>query len=134
MESQSSDESDSSPSPETPTLTYSPSSTDCSSGDRTIQMSTIEDSMFPNANGSQPWLDYPESRCTVEHVASGFATSKHLLYRSTHEFAVDVTSKRSQSISVAIVDSDLSAFGAFGGDGMCPVDSRYVSLGTIAAH
>ena len=97
-------------------------------------MSTIEDGMFPNANGLQPWLDYPELRCAVEHGASALATSKHLLYRSTHEFAVDITSKRSQSISVAIVDSDLSAFGAFGGDGMCPVDSRYASLAAITAH
>jgi len=128
VESQSSDESESSPSPETPTLTYSPSSTDCSSGDRTIQMSTIEDSMFPNANGSQPWLDYSESRCTLVPAfdgASGFPSSEHLLYRSAHGFAVDVTSKHSQSVSIAIVDSALSAFGG---------DNRYVSLEGITAH
>jgi hypothetical protein len=49
VESQFSNESDSSLSPETPTLTDSPSSTD-SSGDRTIQMSTIEDKQFLNSN------------------------------------------------------------------------------------
>jgi hypothetical protein len=37
----------SSPSPPTPSLTYSPSSTESSSGDRTIQMSTFSDDSMP---------------------------------------------------------------------------------------
>lgn len=125
MDSRFSDESDSSPSPDTPPLTYSPSSTDCSSGDRTIQMSTIEDCMFPNANGSQAWLEYPESKC-----ASTFALGEDLVYRSTHGFAVKETIKHSQPLSVAIVDSEPGPFGHY----MWPVDGQYVPIGTTTTH
>ncbi|KDR76052.1 hypothetical protein GALMADRAFT_139808 [Galerina marginata CBS 339.88] len=59
------------PSPETPDLTYSPSSTESSSGDSTIQMSTLEANMFPLANASQLWLEqvdrtrFPLRSCQV---------------------------------------------------------------------
>ncbi|KAF8813782.1 hypothetical protein BYT27DRAFT_7250669 [Phlegmacium glaucopus] len=46
-----------SPSPETPGLTYSPSTTDSSSETRTVQMTMFEDNVFPSGNPSQPWLD-----------------------------------------------------------------------------
>jgi hypothetical protein len=128
MASQFSDESDSSPSPETPPLTYSPSSTDCSSGDRTIQMSTMEDCMFPNANGSQAWLDCPESGYTS---ISTFAISEDLLYRSTHSFSVEKTSKHSQQAPVAIVDSEL---GPFQEHYIWPVGGQYVSIETTPIH
>jgi len=131
MESQSSDEGDSSPSPETPTLTYSPSSTDCSSGDRTIQMSTIEDGMFPNPNGSQPWSDYSGSRCTIVPAcngSSGFATSEHLLYCAPHALAFDVMSKHLQLVSIAIVNLNLNAFG---GTPWCRFSSRLSSLSLV---
>ncbi|KAF9469900.1 hypothetical protein BDZ94DRAFT_39116 [Collybia nuda] len=57
-----------SPSPDTPGLTYSPSSTESSSGDHTIQMTTfLDDPMLPyNPNigvvGTEawPWLDHPD--------------------------------------------------------------------------
>jgi hypothetical protein len=59
----------SSPNPPTPGLSYSPSSTESSSGDRTIQMSTfLDDSMSSFSSGYReilnsamcPWLDNPE--------------------------------------------------------------------------
>ncbi|CAA7261674.1 unnamed protein product [Cyclocybe aegerita] len=46
----------STPSPDTPLLTYSPSSTD-SAGDRTVQMTSFEDGTFPACPSSQSWLD-----------------------------------------------------------------------------
>lgn len=56
-----------SPSPETPPLTYSPSTTDCSSETRTVQM-MFEDNVFPAGNLSQPWLgasDYPACQTNI---------------------------------------------------------------------
>jgi len=59
----------SSPNPPTPGLSYSPSSTESSSGDRTIQMSTFLDDSMTSFNSSHrgypnsamcPWLDNPD--------------------------------------------------------------------------
>lgn len=61
----------SSPSPSTPGLSYSPSSTESSSGDRTIQMSTFLDESMTPFNSSYrgvlnsamcPWLDHPDGK------------------------------------------------------------------------
>lgn len=46
-----------SPSPETPGLTYSPSTTDCSSETRTVQMTLFEDNVFPSGKFTQAWLE-----------------------------------------------------------------------------
>jgi PHO85 cyclin-5 len=60
-----------SPSPPTPGLSYSPSSTESSSGDRTIQMSTFLDESMTPFNSSYrgilnsamcPWLDNPDGK------------------------------------------------------------------------
>lgn len=71
--------------------------------------------MFPNANDSQAWSDYPELRSTS---LSTFAIGEELLYRSTHGLSVEKTSKHLWPASVAIVDSEL---GPFGGHCMWPV-------------
>jgi hypothetical protein len=73
-----------------------------SSGDRTIQMSTTEDNIFPNSHISQMYLDYSDSKSTFG-----------IRYCSVHGFAVDATSKHSKSMPIAIVDSELT--------GICPV-------------
>ena len=70
-----------SPSPETPGLTYSPSSTESSSGDGTIQMSASFDDgpTAPNV-GSAPWAwEAPDfASCLPKTPSSTDATTKHV--------------------------------------------------------
>jgi len=64
-------DSSSSSSPDTPPLSYSPSTTDCSSnGDRTIQMSSFEEGSFPSIIGSQSWLEVSDPRFGPIRTAS----------------------------------------------------------------
>ncbi|KAF8160826.1 hypothetical protein B0H34DRAFT_795687 [Crassisporium funariophilum] len=63
-----------SPSPETPTLSYSPSSTEYSAGSRTIQMATFDDNTFSShsyhSQLTRPWTDVGDSRSHITRIVS----------------------------------------------------------------
>ena len=59
-----------SPSPDTPGLSYSPSTTDSSSETRTVQM-MFEDNVIPGGNLSQPWLGASDSPSCKNNIILG---------------------------------------------------------------
>lgn len=117
---QSDDSASSSPSPPTPTLTYSPSSTD-SSGDRTIQVSTLEDNMYTSSSysGSQPWINAADSAYDNGSVSFGSGNCR----LDGKHFARHMAMIKSQANAVAVVDSDVATFGA---NYLWSADSRYI--------
>ncbi|KJA20741.1 hypothetical protein HYPSUDRAFT_55896 [Hypholoma sublateritium FD-334 SS-4] len=112
----------STPSPDTPALTYSPSSTD-SSGDRTIQMSTFEDGMFP---GSQPWTDTLST--STLNTCSTDSSCKHSAI-----FGASRMIKSTFDI-VSVADSELGSYGSHMGTYPWQVDSQFISLETTGVH
>jgi len=79
-----------SPSPDTPGLSYSPSTTDSSSETRTVQM-MFEDNVISGGNLSQPWLGASDSPSCKNNIILGilsvadseaFGTHQSLWYES----------------------------------------------------
>ena len=106
-----------SPSPETPSLTFSPSLTDCSSETRTVQMTMFEDNVFPSGNLSQPWLTDPSS-CKSNILLSSLSGGN--------------CGDRSFRIQLSITDSETGPFEA--NQGLWYEGNRYMIQDPIGAY
>ncbi|KAH9485177.1 G1/S-specific cyclin pas1 [Psilocybe cubensis] len=110
----------SSPSPPTPTLTYSPLSTD-SSGERTIQVTAMDDVYSSSScSGSQPWVGLVvDTSCDNGNVSFGGG----LCRLDGQDFARQLAMLQSQPTPVAVVETDVATYGA---NYMWSADSRYI--------
>ncbi|KAF8973140.1 hypothetical protein BDZ97DRAFT_1779651 [Flammula alnicola] len=112
-----SEKSASTPSPDTPGLTYSPSSTD-SSGDRTIQMSTFETTLSDARCGSIP----------VDAPFSFGGNCKDGVYSASNGLGFDLCRTNSKRRPISIVDPELAPFGLHLGNCLWHADNRCISL------
>ncbi|KDR75230.1 hypothetical protein GALMADRAFT_249214 [Galerina marginata CBS 339.88] len=117
------------PSPETPGLTYSPSSTESSSGDSTIQMSTLEDNMFPSANASQLWLEQVDPRCGAFKSASPAPFEGSYRYDGSN-FLLDLA-RYSKGNHVAVIQSEP---GSCAPHYLWHEDNHHISLEATGVH
>ncbi|KAF8904492.1 hypothetical protein CPB84DRAFT_1845433 [Gymnopilus junonius] len=118
----------SSSSPPTPPLTYSPTSTECSLGDRTVQMSTFEDNVFPSVDGSQSWLDNVNTRSAAIKTTSAVPLDGNCQYINGN-LVLGLVGLAANANGVSIVDPD-----AYGGRYLWQEESLYRHVEPAGVH